>query len=229
MKDPIPGFDEYWLPMRQEHLNTPEEVNLILNMLGGLEPGARIFDAGCGQGRIANSLASMGYDVEGVDINPKLIEMASQGGNALFYVGDYLEHEPTEPFDAVISWYTSWGYDTPLKNMEFFHRCVEILKPGGKLLLQTWNPLALNAITQNLYKRDDGVIVGEFLNFDPHTLLLTMDRYVFSDKPERQIHQCETKTYPDLKLAMRTNGFVKVEPLGVTTDQPWQFVLGTAP
>src|SRR5258707_14693773 len=39
-------------------------------------PGAEVLDAGCGTGRYSRELARRGYIVHGVDLSPKLIEVA---------------------------------------------------------------------------------------------------------------------------------------------------------
>jgi len=43
----------------------------------GILPGSRILDAGCGTGRYAIELARRGYAVEGVDLSPDLIDVAT--------------------------------------------------------------------------------------------------------------------------------------------------------
>lgn len=41
---------------------------------GRIAPGMRIFDAGCGSGRNLVFLMSQGYDVSGVDSDPRAVE-----------------------------------------------------------------------------------------------------------------------------------------------------------
>src|ERR1700722_1355786 len=44
--------------------------------LTGLEPGARVIDLGCGSGVFTHLLSRCGYDAAGLDISPKLLELA---------------------------------------------------------------------------------------------------------------------------------------------------------
>ena len=44
--------------------------------LTGLKPGARVIDLGCGSGIFTHLLNQRGYDVAGLDISPKLLELA---------------------------------------------------------------------------------------------------------------------------------------------------------
>ncbi|GGG67861.1 SAM-dependent methyltransferase [Corynebacterium pelargi] len=54
--------------------------------------GAKILDAGCGQGRIGGYLQQRGHDVTGVDLDPLLIQQAQQRyPDATWIVGDLSE------------------------------------------------------------------------------------------------------------------------------------------
>jgi SAM-dependent methyltransferase len=45
-------------------------------LVDALPRGSRVLDLGCGEGFIAGYLSSLGYDVEGVDLSPTLVEQA---------------------------------------------------------------------------------------------------------------------------------------------------------
>jgi SAM-dependent methyltransferase len=73
---------------------------------GGIMPGAEILDAGCGTGRYAIELARRGYVVQGVDLSPDLIEVASRAmgdspGRVAFSVGD-IARLPTSQYSAIL-------------------------------------------------------------------------------------------------------------------------------
>lgn len=54
--------------------------------------GARILDAGCGQGRIGGHLADLGHEVVGVDIDPYLVGVArNRHPGARWLIGDLAE------------------------------------------------------------------------------------------------------------------------------------------
>ena len=57
--------------------------------LTGLEPGARVVDLGCGSGIFTYLLSRRGYDAAGLDISPKLLELARRKyPNLQFHEGD---------------------------------------------------------------------------------------------------------------------------------------------
>jgi 2-polyprenyl-3-methyl-5-hydroxy-6-metoxy-1,4-benzoquinol methylase len=55
------------------------ETAAIVDLLGA-SPGERILDAGCGPGVIAQRLASIGCDVECIDMSPRMVEVARSKG-----------------------------------------------------------------------------------------------------------------------------------------------------
>lgn len=61
-----PGHDSYWRFHR----------DLFLELVP--EPSGRTLDLGCGEGRLARDLASLGHDVVGVDASPTLIAAARE-------------------------------------------------------------------------------------------------------------------------------------------------------
>jgi len=90
-------------------------------LLGALPPdlrGARVLDAGCGNGQLAVELAGRGASVIGVDISPKLLEVARRQipqdlrGLIDYRAGDMLDPGP-ETFDFVVAMDSLIHYRTP--------------------------------------------------------------------------------------------------------------------
>lgn len=83
---------------------TEQEVDALIDLLG-VEPGQRILDVGCGTGRHSRAFAARGYEVVGVDISSRFVEVASEraGDNERYVLGDARELEFDGEFDGVIS------------------------------------------------------------------------------------------------------------------------------
>ena len=60
---------------------TTQEVGFLVEALG-LAPGARILDVGCGPGRHAHALGTLGFEVVGVDISERFVALAREGASA---------------------------------------------------------------------------------------------------------------------------------------------------
>jgi len=76
-----------------------------------LESGDTILDVACGKGRHAMFLASLGFQVTGMDLSNNSIEFASQFENENL---QFLKHDMRKPldlqYDAVFNLFTSFGY-----------------------------------------------------------------------------------------------------------------------
>lgn len=68
-----------------------------------LAEGARVLDAGCGTGRVAQRLAEEGYAVTGVDADAAMIEVARERAAAIdWHVADLASLDLGETFDLVV-------------------------------------------------------------------------------------------------------------------------------
>ena len=115
------------------------ETSEIVSLLG-LQDGDTILDAPCGHGRISNRLAERGLHLVGVDASAQFLELARQAGPGVDYrLGDLRELPVDGPFDAVISWFTSFGYFDDDGNRQVLAEYRRVLRPGGRLLLETQN------------------------------------------------------------------------------------------
>jgi SAM-dependent methyltransferase len=102
-------------------------------------PGARILDAGCGTGRVAIRLASIGYDVVGIDVDSSMLAVARQHGPSVpWYRGD-LSALPAgllaeSPFDLVVMAGNVVPLLAPGTLPDAVRALVAVLRPGGLLL-----------------------------------------------------------------------------------------------
>ena len=130
--------------------STSQQVMLIRKLLE--EQGVRkglILDAGCGAGRITVALAEYGYDVLGIDISPKLVKEAESRivragveGKARCIVGDIRrlqEYVGDMVFDAIISWYSSFGFYGDEIDKAVLRQFAWVSKSDGLLLLDVDN------------------------------------------------------------------------------------------
>jgi SAM-dependent methyltransferase len=125
-----------------------EEAELVA-LLVDLQPGQRVLDLPCGHGRIAERLAERGAEVVGVDRCELFLEQARasaarRGVQVDYRRGDWRDRVVDDAFDAVVCWFTSFGYgdgdgepDAALRAQ--LRRMHDALRPGGVLLLETLN------------------------------------------------------------------------------------------
>lgn len=98
-------------------------------------------DAPCGQGRISNVLAAEGFKVTGVDRTPLFLNGARYEADQLgvevdYHQGDLRALPVSGPFDAVLCWFTSFGYFDDDDNRLVLQQFVDVLGPGETLLVE---------------------------------------------------------------------------------------------
>ena len=98
--------------------------------------GLSVLDLGCGNGALTCRLAQAGFDAQGLDASPELLETARRSYPQLtFRLGDAADFRVPEPFDAVFSnavlhWIDREKQDAAL-------RCVNrALKEGGQFVFE---------------------------------------------------------------------------------------------
>ncbi len=117
----------------------------LLDLLGDVA-GRRMLDAGCGEGYLARVLAGRGARVTGIDLSPRLIELARErgaGGTADggidYQVADLSRPLPegTGPFDGIASYLVLNDVDD---YRGFAATLAAALVSGGRLVLALNNP-----------------------------------------------------------------------------------------
>jgi 2-polyprenyl-3-methyl-5-hydroxy-6-metoxy-1,4-benzoquinol methylase len=113
----------------------------LLDLLGDLA-GRAALDAGCGEGRLARALAARGARVTGVDISPRLIQLARErdpGGAIDYRVADLCQPLPdlAGRFDVIASCLV---LNDVHDHRGFAATLGAALAPGGRLVLALNNP-----------------------------------------------------------------------------------------
>lgn len=120
------------------------EVDFVVNTLE-LLPEASVLDLCCGYGRHSLELARRGFHVTGVDLSEALLYMARKRAeqerlSVTFIQSDMREIDFNEEFDAVINFFTSFGYlENETEDEKVLERVATALKPDGKFLLDVLN------------------------------------------------------------------------------------------
>jgi SAM-dependent methyltransferase len=212
-------FGEDYLYFYAESTDDGHSDDDAAEILGRLElpAKARVLDAPCGHGRISRRLAIAGLDVTGVDSSAGFIAMAKAEPVApevrVSYVeGDLRQLPVLGPFDAVICWFTSFGYlpdDECRQVLAEFHR---VLRPGGTVLIETMHhdgvvrhyTAAPDATV--LQRGDDAQI--DLSRFDPLTGRIATERTVYRDGAvRRSSHFIRLPTPPEWTQWLESAGF----------------------
>jgi ubiquinone/menaquinone biosynthesis C-methylase UbiE len=101
--------------------------------LSGLQSGARVADLGCGSGIFTSLLSERGYDVVGLDISPKLLQLARAKYPKIEFLEGDVEALPfqAESFDGVLLGGVLHHFPDPRRCAAETYR---VLKPGGRFV-----------------------------------------------------------------------------------------------
>ena len=152
---------------------TRREVDFLLRSLR-LPRGARILDVACGYGRHAAELSRRGFHVVGLDLSRPMLDEARrrfrEGPRLRFVRGDMRRLGYAAGFDAVICFFTSFGYFAPGQNETVLRRMARALRPGGRLLVDHRNPAYDAALPRrHWYRAGRQRFILEDRHFDPRS------------------------------------------------------------
>lgn len=187
-------FDEDYLTFYLPRINdgtSDVEAQMIWELLD-LQGGSNVLDLACGHGRISNRLAAKGALVTGLDATPLFLEIARRDAAdrqlPVEYVhGDMREIPWRERFDAVVSWFTAYGYFDDEQNRRVLRDVHSALRPGGRFLVElnhkdgllpTWLPGSV--------ARDGDALMLEEREWDPITGRSNSWRTIIRDGSVRQ-------------------------------------------
>jgi SAM-dependent methyltransferase len=127
-----------------------------------LPQGACVLDVCCGAGRHVRALLQAGFAVAGIDLSPRLLEIAREEFSALasthnhaevealrryhLLQGDMREPLPlafSERYDAVTNFFTSFGYFHDADNQRALQQMSDALRLGGWLFFDFLNAASL--------------------------------------------------------------------------------------
>ncbi len=168
------AFDHDYLTIyaRRNEEEARHQVAFLLAQLA-LPAGARILDLGCGPGRHAVQLSRRGFRVTCLDLSLPLLKLAEARSNRpLWKLRADMRHIPIgKPFDAVVSFFTSFGYfDNSRDDLNVLREVSRILRPGGVFFLDLPNPLHLRStLVPYSEERRDSTVLRQWRWYNPET------------------------------------------------------------
>ncbi|MBK9422504.1 MAG: class I SAM-dependent methyltransferase [Flavobacteriales bacterium] len=136
-------FGTRWYGLLYGHRNAEDAAEMAKPIMefGGLQPGDKLLDMGCGRGRHAELFADAGLDVTGIDLSRASIEHARACvPKARFEIFDIREPYAQGTFDAVVCLFTSLGYSGDRNDdQRAIDAAAAALKSGGLFVLDLLN------------------------------------------------------------------------------------------
>jgi ubiquinone/menaquinone biosynthesis C-methylase UbiE len=214
-------FDEAYLELygqREDPARTEEEA-LGAARLAEVEPPAEILDCPCGFGRHSSVLARAGYRVTGADRSQSLLDEARRRGPEFELVqADYRELPfPEASFDAVLNLFSALGYAGEEGDAQALGEFRRVLRPGGKLVIETMHRDRLMRIFQA--RRWERLPTGYLLEEGSFDQVLGMYEntmtYIPDEGPRRELpYAIRLYTVTEWVKMLRAAGFAEVDCYG---------------
>jgi len=165
---------------------TERECDFVVEQ-GGLPNKGRVLDLACGHGRHANYFAQMGYQVTGIDMNTRFIEIAKEEADkkdlAVEYIeGDILEIDFKDQFDVVYCLYNTIGFLDHADNLKLLARVYQALKPGGRFIIDTKNRdhILMELVPSSITEKNEDLMIDR-VSFDSRTGMTLNNRIYIKD------------------------------------------------
>lgn len=106
------GAAEFYDLLYSEEKDYPAEARLLESLIRRACPSASsVLDVGCGTGAHARSLLDLGFEVDGIDLEPAFVEIARRKcPEGSFEVGDMTDFRLDRTYDVVTCLFSAIGY-----------------------------------------------------------------------------------------------------------------------
>ncbi len=209
---------------------TKKEADFIQNVLP-VEPPAQILDVPCGTGRLAIELAERGFECTGLDQMQPLLETgkriaAEKSLTVHWRQGDMRDLPWRNEFDAVVSFWWSFGYFDDSGNLDFLKSAHRALKKGGVLVLETHlMETLLPDFRERSWLWEGDLLVLEEMKYDAPEGRMEIDlTFIQGAKKESKSASIRLYTYRELSQLMAEAGFSDLKASGTLGQEP--FALG---
>jgi SAM-dependent methyltransferase len=174
------------------------------------------------RGRIAGRLARRGCEVVGLDSNERFLALGRERYPEVVFERGDMRHLPYEAeFDAVVNWFTSFGYFDAATNDSVLAGFARALVPGGRLALELHNParlarlLELTGGTGATIVERDGDLMVDRVTYDQAEHRSRTERFIVRGGQVRRIEfSLEQVPAPQLVQRLQEAGFRDVRLFG---------------
>lgn len=125
----------------ERYLVPPIMAPFADDLVDGIAPGTRVLDVACGTGIVARTVADLGAEVTGADLNEQMLAIARAAAPEIRWIAADAVDLPLDDgsFDVVLCQQGMQFMPDPAAALAEMRR---VLAPGGRLTVSVWRPCA---------------------------------------------------------------------------------------
>ena len=240
-------FDRYanYYDLIYQDKDYAAEVEFVISQIQAFAPNARsILELGSGTGIHAILLAESGYEVNGVDISPEMLDRAASrlaelpelGAKLKFSQGDICTIDLDRQFDVAIALFHVVDYQTTNSRLQsFFQTAKNHLKPEGILIFDFWYGAAVlsdrpQIRVKRLENEEIGLIrIAEPVMYPERNQVEVNYQILITDKTDgevrelRESHQMRYLFMPEIEMLLDSLGMEIIKVGEWLSDRPIGF------
>jgi SAM-dependent methyltransferase len=175
---------------------TAREVDFVARQAP--QPAYRtLLDVCCGEGRHAIPLAERGYVVTGLDRDMAALSAAQERAAGLSVAARFVEGDMRDlaasvagSFDICVCLWQSFGYFDAATNEDILRQIGDLLRPGGRLILDIYHPgyFATHQGERTVERNGRAIIISERLDGDHLSVDINYGPDVAPDRMEWELY-----------------------------------------
>lgn len=190
-----------------------------------MRAGERVLDLACGYGRHVAELERLGVRAFGIDLSDFLLRRGLEYGLVGRLVRADLRALPFHAvFDAAASFFLSFGYLADQENARILAGFAAALRPGGRLLIDTWNAARTIAELQpEMVEEREDAIITERSRYNSRTRRVEWTTEVRFRGGDSASWSQSVRAYApaELDTLLRAAGFTAIRMLGDWDGRPF--------
>jgi DNA-binding winged helix-turn-helix (wHTH) protein/SAM-dependent methyltransferase len=212
------------------HITTPETTRMEADFLESklrVNPGDRLLDVPCGNGRHCAELAQRGYAMTGVDQSEEFVSEARTAtpASVLWVQDDMRSLSWVSEFNGAFCWGNSFCYLPWDEAQGFLETVARSLRPGAHFIVDTGMVAEslLPSLARNRWFRLGDILMLSENRYDPAESRLEIDyTFVRDGRIETRPSTSYLFTAGEICRMHRNAGLLPLELFGSTDSEPYQ-------